>query len=505
MIAQAQRTGLSFDALLYGDLLRVVNPHGDVGVLTMWSPWRAVERKLGEIAPYALDPERSRVAVVANLYGDGMHAMFCNLLHNPQVRHLVAIGERLGLPTTHEIEAFLRDGLEDAEVLGRPVKRVRGTQRVFPAVPGFDDERLRRSVSFRYLGKLSAPELGADLQRCLDGLPQEPPAGERVRVDLPEAVPGDYTWRPSEVAAHQVVRARPLDCWQELVVRTVRFGRPVELASGPRIELLNAKAVITDPAPDPSDALAELGFDAGRLERYGRRMLDPQRPEGISYTYGHRLREHFGVDALEAVADVLRADPASRRAFVSLWDTGGDLTGDTGDTPCLATLFFRRSADGRLTLSASYRAHNLGVAWLENVYGLMALQRWVAERTGMAAGSITVLSHSLGLDPRSPRYELARAVAEGWKRDDDVDRAAGKYALRRDPHGYFVVSADTERGVIVAEHRFGGVLVKRYEAPRAVAVEQQVAADMAISLVSHAMWLGRELTLKEQQLRSRSA
>ena len=469
----------------------------------MWSPWRTVDRKLREVAPEVLDPARSRVAVVANLYGDGMHAMFCNLLYNPQVRHLVAIGERLGLSTTDEIEAFLRDGIEDDVVLGKPVKRVRGTQRIFPAVPGFDDERLRRSVSFRYLGKLSQPALGDELRACLGDLPHEPGRADRVRVDIPMSVPGDYSFQPSEARGHQVVRARPLDCWQELVVRTVRFGRPVTLSNGPRIELPNAKVVISDPAPDPREALAEFGFDLDRFERYQRRMLDPGLPDGISYTYGNRLRSYFGVDALAAVADVLRENPESRRAYVSLWDTSADLAGEAGDTPCLVTLFFRRSPDGRLALSATYRSHNLAVAWLENVYGLMAIQSWVAGRVGMPVGPITVLSHSLGLDPRSPRYEIARGIADAWKRDDDVDRTTGKYSLREDPSGYFVVSIDEGTGTIIAEHRYGGVLVKRYESPRAVAIEQEVAADMAISLVSHAMWLGRELTAKEHQLRAR--
>jgi len=119
------------------------------------------------------------------------------------------------------------------------------------------------------------------------------------------------------------------------------------------------------------------------------------------------------------------------------------------------------------------------------------------------AGSITVVSHSLGIDPRTPRYELARAIADGWKSDDNVDREAGKLMLREDPNGYFVVSVDKDRGRIVAEHRFGGVLIKRYEAERAVTIENEVSADMAISLVSHALWLGRELTTKERMLHGR--
>ena len=57
-----------------------------------------------------------------------------------------------------------------------------------------------------------------------------------------------------------------------------------------------------------------------------------------------------------------------------------------------------------------------------------------------------------------------------------------------------------ERGRIVVEHRFGGVLLKRYEAERAASIEHEVSADMAVSLVSHALWLGRELTRCEQAL-----
>jgi thymidylate synthase len=124
----------AFEALYYADRLRVVNPAGDVGVVTLWSPLRTAERKLAEVSPELLDPSSSRLAVLSNLYGDGMFAMFCNLLFNPQVRHLVAIGEDLGLPTSDEIASFIERGLEDAELLGTPLKRIAGTQRVFADV-----------------------------------------------------------------------------------------------------------------------------------------------------------------------------------------------------------------------------------------------------------------------------------------------------------------------------------------------------------------------------------
>ena len=206
--------------------------------------------------------------------------------------------------------------------------------------------------------------------------------------------------------------------------------------------------------------------------------------DGADYTYGNRLGEHFGFDTLQIAIDQLRANPETRDAFISLWDTAYDLPGGHSH-PCLVTLFFRRS-QGALTLTATYRAHNLLTAWLLNVYGLMAIQRHVAGRVGMPIGPITVISHSLGADPSSDRYPAA--VARGRER-------APQRGLDEDPNGYFVVSLDGD--AILAEHRFEGALIKHYRSERADRIAHAVAADMAISLPSHALWLGRELANKE--------
>lgn len=501
---------MTFEAIHYPELLHAVNSSGDVGVVTLWSPVRTARRKLEEISEDLLDPARSRIAVMANLYGDGLFAMLANLLHNPQIQHIVAIGEDLGLSSVQEIEAFLSGGLEDVEMLGKPMKRIRGTDRLFPLVEGFDEDCLRRRLSFRAFGKMSGREFGSELVKHIDRLPVEPPEDQtRVRVALPAVLHEDYSHRPSQVNAHEVVRAQPLACWEELVVRTMRFGRPVRIRDGERMELLNVKAVITAPADDDAAALARYDFQPEQLRAYQEKIMRDQLPEGISYTYGNRLRGYFehapaGPDTLESVIELLREDPESRRAYISLWDTAADLAlpgAEHAAKPCMTTLNFRRSGE-RLSLTATYRSHNLLSGWLLNAYGLMAIQRYVAAAAAIDPGELTIISHSLGIDPRSLRFELARSIEAAWDHDDDLDRETGKWHLRQDPRGYFVVSVDPERGSIVAEHRFEGVLLKRYEAERAVTIENQVSADMAISLPSHAMWLGRELTKKEQALRS---
>jgi thymidylate synthase (methanogen type) len=505
-------TLLTFDPIYYADRVKVINPTGDVGVVTLWSKVEDGIQKLNSIRAQLVDPGRSRIAVIANLYGDGMFEMFCNLLNNPQVRYLVAIGQDLNLPTCSEISAFIQDGLEDGKVLGKPMKRIKGTNRYFLPIPEFDEHRLRSTLDFRQFGKFSAPNFERDIVDFFDRLPpQQSQHGPRIRVPIPTASSADYVYLPSDPIAHQIHRKRPLDCWEELIFRTMRFGRPVRLSKGLRMELQNVKVVISDPHEETADALAEYGFALKQFHEYQRKILDPILPETIEYTYGNRLRGYFGQgdesgrDTLRTAIQKLREDAETRHAYVSLWDTQHDLAhggDDETSVPCLTTLFFRRSEE-RLAMTATYRSHNLLTAWLENVYGLMAIQRHVAEAAGMEIGPITVISHSLGINPASPRFVYAQGIESKWKSDDDFDRETGKFVLRQDPQGHFNVTIDDEKNVLVAQYYYGGVLIKRYEGKRSEDIEREVAKDQSISLVSHAMWLGRELARKEQLLKSK--
>ena len=133
-----ENKGMIFHPLYYGDRLTIVNPAGDIGLVTLWSPTGAVRRYLEGVSPRILDPHTSRIAVVSNLYGDGLYHMLCNLLYNPQIRHLIAIGEDLGLPTTAEIEAFIEHGLETTSEPGSLACRIPGTTRLFPSLERFD-------------------------------------------------------------------------------------------------------------------------------------------------------------------------------------------------------------------------------------------------------------------------------------------------------------------------------------------------------------------------------
>lgn len=510
-MTSASSVEMRFEPLFYADQLTLINPVGDVGLILLWSSKTHVRDKLTREAPAVLDSDRSRVAVMANLYGDGLHGMFCNLLFNPQVRHLIAFDQKLNQHSCEEIEGFLEHGLEKAKLLGAPMLHIPGTTRYLRPGGGLDVAALRARLTFTYVGEPSDDDAVRDLIRLLDDLPRasgsSPPP--RQHAEIPPPHPREH--RPSNVASHQVVRTTPLAAWEELVVRTMRFGHTVELSDGEtRLELHNARAVITAPREHSREALERYGFDLDDFRGYQQRILQPELPTSISYNYGNRLRGYFaqgaaGNDTLQTVVDALRRSPLSRGAYISLWDNARDLAGvgapADASTPCLTTLYFRE-VDGLLTLTATYRAHNLLTAWLQNVYGLIAILDHVADGVGVVSRMITVISHQLGINPASSRYGLATAITKSWRRDNDVDHDRRKSDIRQDPNGYFIVSIDVQRRLVVADHFHAGNLIKRYEESSGLKIQQAISGDMAISQVSHAMWVARELALKDQQLQA---
>jgi thymidylate synthase len=480
---------MEFLPLYFRDRLTVVNPRGAVGVVTLWSKVDYVAARFRE-AGADLDPGTSPIAVFGHLYGNGLREMLRNLLYNPQIEVLLICGhDRSG--SREELENFFALGLEPVRralvryrspepgVKVAPA-RIRGTRRLL-------DDLVRPEFFIRAPRRvwLGDPGEEATVGRIREFFAawQPPPEADwpRRQVPLPQV---ELHYFPSNPRTHQVVKDTPLEAWMEVLYLLTRFGRRVTLKKGDRLELQHVKVVVEKPKFEAAEQLRAANFDPERLRRYQADILKGELRPDETYGYGHRLRRHFGLDALAACAARLQEDPEDRKSYVTLWDNPRDLVAKEG-RPCLVSLFFRKF-EGKLTLGAGYRTHNALDAWLMNVYGLMAIQRWVAEKAGLKPGALTVVSHSLGLDPR----ELDRAVAAVGQR---------AYKMRLDPMGYFRVSLDGN--AILVEHRFEDVTLKEYRGRTAVGLQHQVAKDLALSDLSHAIYLGRQLARAEAALK----
>jgi thymidylate synthase len=484
---------MNFIPLYFQDKLTIVNPAGTIGVLTLWSKIDYVMERFHQ-AGIDLDPTTSPIAVFGTLYGNGLRELLRNLLYNPQIRTLLICGRnRSG--SLEDLTAFFDAGLESAAsplvsyetgADGAVVQtcRIKGTNRLidnlvrpdkFRAKPQIlvlgepkDEQALRRLQEFFHIQQNLTQQTGD--------------SGERQEIPLPQVAISHF---PSQPQAHTIVRDTPLEAWQELLFVISRFGHPVKLAKGERLELQNVKVVVTRPVFESEEALREHHFDPEKLHKYQRDFLRGEKGPDETYSYGHRLRAYFGNDNLESCRRRLQADPEDRKAYLTLWDNRRDLEVPKGQ-PCFVSLFCRRY-DQQLTLSATFRTHNALDAWLPNVYGLMAVQQFLTSQLNLSPGPITVVSHSISID----RKEMDRALAMVGHR---------AFVIREDPCGYFRLSLD--EGEILVEHRHGDVTLKEYRDKKAVRLQHQLARDLALSDFNHAMYLGRQLARAEECLRT---
>jgi thymidylate synthase len=492
---------VKFEALYYQDRLKIVNPEGDVAITTLWSKVESAYQVLEE-AGVDLGPETSRVGPIANLYGNGLPQMLRNLLWNPQIRHIAILGKNLS-GSREWLLNFFEHGLEEVEFLGAKAFRIRNTTRTIDGC--VQPQNFLHIPEFTVFGDVGDAATKAGLKSFFEGL-LRPEVCEEPRVEPPPIPEPAVTRFPSEPRSHTIVRDTPMEAWTELIFRLVRFGHRNTVAkkSGPeaRVELQNIKIIIEQPREEPDEILQRYGFSLEKFRGYQERIIDAHKPPDLAYTYGNRLRGYFpNVDSLEIAGRRLKDKPESRHAYIALWDNARDLPEGT-DTPCFVSAFFRKF-EGKLTLTATFRSHNAMEAWPENVYGLIAILRFVAEKAGMEPGPLTVFSHSISIDVSS--LEKARKIASSKESDEVHDPATGKLGPRMDPNGAFTTTFDRATWEIVVEHSYDGMKLNEYRGKSAEEIERQLGRDVALSEISHALYLGREIARKEFEMKAARA
>ena len=503
---------MEFKPLYFADKLQIINPHGNIGVVTLWSKVDYVIERFRQ-AGVDLNPATSPIAVFGNLYGNGLREMLRNLLYNPQIHTLLICGnDRSG--SRKELESFFGNGLEPIEeanisylVEAGNVQhpwRIKGTRRLidglvqpklFPKKPRI--EWMGDPTKEIIIGKQDDSIINTQIRvffanfENLERRPLEQSADNLVRPDAVPPLPQvETSYFPSNPRSHLVVRDTILEAWKEVLYLLTRFGRRVTLKKGERLELQHVKVVVEKPHFETNDELNAVNLDPGRLGQYSMDFFDGEMRPDETYNYGHRLRSYFKdkderkIDTLTACAARLKEDDEDRKSYISLWDTGRDLKAKEG-RPCLVSLYFRKF-EGKLTLSATFRTHNAMDAYPMNLYGLMAIQGWVAKEAGLAPGALVVISHSLGLDPK----ELDRAMLIIGQRP---------FKVRLDPMGYFRITLDGKD--ILVEHRFEDVTLKEYRGKKAARLQHEIARDVALSDINHAIYLGRQLARAEIALK----
>jgi thymidylate synthase len=424
------------------------------------------------------DPAQARLALVGNLYTPrGVSMLLRGLWRLPTVRHVVIWG-----PDTQRTgEALLRlwaDGVSDGHL-------VNGTEvELDPALPREAIDHLRAHVELHDLRKErsldAALELAATFQAASPHA--EPQTFPESEIPTPDTL-------PSLGSGFRVSAPRVADAWSRILDRALRYGVVKESEySIPQRELLNLTAVVSAEDPNAPHLPDYLPLSADDLARYTPSVAEGTPPDGLSYTYGHRLRGYFGVDQVEMMVEKLSAAPHTRRATAVLWDPRNDPALDT--PPCL-TQVVTNAVNGRLFLTYMARSQDVFGAWPQNTLAMRQVQAGIAGRLGLELGPITSLTVS------------AHLYAHDWPRAEEVVKRREKAhrALALDPQGNILIRVEDGQIVVELLDPTGQHILWHASGTDADALSHKVAALGLASLPAHYLYIGRELQRAEDALR----
>ena len=200
------------------------------------------------------------------------------------------------------------------------------------------------------------------------------------------------------------------ETWLKLVRTTVKSGVPV---AGEGLELLGV-SVVFSAAVENDELIREFG---------DRRMIDEMDhvffangSGALGHSYAQLLRGPDGRSDFADIISLLRAEPASKRAVVTLCGTGG------GKVPCVNVVQFL-VREGSLRAIYFARGQDAFKKFYADALCLAKMTRLVAEGLGMPAGTVS------GFIGSSHVYHEDRAAI------DDFLVRADRFLLNGAPKG----------------------------------------------------------------------
>jgi thymidylate synthase len=459
---------------------------GQVAVVTGWTVKQAIAKHL--------HPEE--YAVIGQLYSPtrGINLLIRNLLANPHVRFLVVLNatrEDKNAGAGKCLLDFFEQGFQEGRSdTGKPCWII------CSEILGYIDLEVDRNALEQLRQSLAVKEV-----RCINDAIVETrnfasvtkqPWGTPLDFPLPSVMPAVL---PGNLYGHRIEGKTIAETWVKIIHRIKTTGkiRPTNY-DGQWQELIDLMAIVTDEPedfyfPEPN----YLPCDRAFIQEYISQILDdaPQQ-EGVKYTYGQRLRSHFGLDQVEQVINKLATDIDSARVVMSLWDVQDGKANNS--PPCLNHIWVR-VVERELSLTATFRSNDMFSAWVANAMGLRALQQHIRNEIELRSDCKLKLGALITISQSAHIYD------DCWENADLLIQSQySKICATRDyadPAGSFVINVQDNQ--ILVEHMTpgSGEVVNCYSGRSAGQIYRQIAADCPSLQVEHAMYLGTELQKAE--------
>lgn len=137
------------------------------------------------------------------------------------------------------------------------------------------------------------------------------------------------------------------------------------------------------------------------ISQFNKNILNSAESSGIIRgAYGDRWEDG---DQIYRVIELLKKTPNTRRAVISMWKAGVDLSPGHKDYPCNTHIYFGQDSQGRLDMTVCNRSNDLIWGMLgSNIVHMTMLHEVICEATQMDMGIYRVVTNNLhmytGLD-----------------------------------------------------------------------------------------------------------
>lgn len=454
----------------YKELLALGNLKSNVGVVCHWTLKDLIIRGLN----------KNTYAAAGQLYSRdlGVSSLIRNVLAHPYIDTLVLCGNEGAIEETKSSKALLNlinNGVDQNHFIEKeiPIDKInlfRSRVKIVNLIGENNPQKIQKAIDENFK---DAP------QRYETFIFPEPQKTENLEL-------------PSESAVFVVRRSKVAECWIDILKNIMAFGKIKSSQYGEaQKELVDLITIIEDEDPNNHYLPAYLSLTEKQINDYIPTIATAKKIEGSKYTYGQRLREYGGIDQVQDIIDLIAKTPYSRRAVASTWSVEFDRASE--NPPCL-DLFQALVRGNKLALTVYIRSNDMFLGWLENAFGILALQDLIIKEANgknqelnLQRGSVVTISAS------------AHIYERNWEEAKKILKENPKLQCAWDPRGNFVISIAS--GLIDVYNTSDPVNL-RWQGKSAHELLDQMI--FYVSQIPHAAYLGRELAKAEFALKNNS-
>lgn len=465
--------------------------HTGVGSVGFCTGWNKPETTV-KIAPDL----HTKAALVGSLYSNqGVNVIVRNLALNPFIKRVYLWGHgqlsntKFGTVGTSVLKELWQHRTSIPFKLDKEIN---------PAV----FETMRQHVELIDVGQDELPAAVAKIQPT-NLTPYMKPAR------FPDAEREELDTFPSEQVGWLVHGRTIIAAWTRVVERIMRYGliKGTQYGSQQK-ELLGVTWVIHDEDPNsfqlPSDwppTLQELtGATKAAIDEYHQVFLSPDKPAGVTYTYGNRLmryplpgKDKREVDQItESIIGNLQKSPDTRRAVATTLVPWIDATSD--EPPCITQVQCLQ-AEGKVNMLVTVRSHDIFKAAIPNAFGLRVLQARIANQTGFKLGSLQITSQSAHIYEGDWDNAKQLAACSFWNRPGPAVTEADF-----DPRGTVNVRLESGEIVVTFNSPDNQTLIE-FKGQSADQLVRDISQHELFSQTDHALDIGVQLARAEVALK----